>query len=324
MRYAWLLLVLAACPKHSEKTIEPAQKKDAGSAGSGSAVVELPPAPPLPEVPKGLPPIDVKVTPEAVALGAALFADPRLSSTGKISCASCHDPEHDYSGPRQPTAANQMNLRRTAALANLAWKTSFGWDGRYDSIAGQLAAHITGQLGDPAAAAMRINDDPIYQAHFARAQVTSEAALAAFVLTRYDGDSSWDREEAGPKGEHAAGYALFMGKAQCGVCHPPPLYTDNSFHRLGLIASHDEGRGRIDPKQQGAFATPTLRGAARRPAFFHDGSATTLDAAIDWHLAGGTGQGADKSIVDLRRVTLSETERAQLGAFVRALTGDTR
>jgi len=319
-----LLLVLAACPKHSEKTIEPTQKKDAGSGSSGSATAELPPAPPLPAVPKALPAIDVHVTPEAVALGAALFADPRLSSTGKISCATCHDPEHDYSGTRQPTAANQMNLRRTPALVNLAWKTSFGWDGRYDSLAGQLAAHITGQLGEPTAAALRINEDPTYQAQFARAQVTSEAALAAFVLTRYNGDSEWDRVEGGHKAaEYKAGYSLFMGKAQCGVCHPPPLYTDNGFHRLGLITSHDEGRGRVDPKQQGAFATPTLRGAAHRTAFFHDGSATTLDAAIDWHLAGGTGQGADPSIVDLKKITLSEAERAALGSFVRAITRDT-
>ena len=32
------------------------------------------------------------------------------------------------------------------------------------------------------------------------------------------------------------------------------------------------------------------------------------------------GQGADPSIVDLKKVTLTDKERAQLGAFVRALT----
>lgn len=322
--FALLLLVLAACPRGKDKTIEPTQKKDAraGAADDG-ATAELPPAPPVPPVPKGLPPPETTLSPEAVALGAALFAEPRLSSTGKLSCASCHDPDKDYSGSRQPTAANQMNLRRTMALTNLAWRKMYGWDGRYTSLDDQLAAHITGQLGDPAAAMLRLADDHVYYAHFARTPGgTIVTGLRAFVLTRYDGDSPWDREEDGPKGEHAAGYALFMGKAQCGVCHPPPLYTDNAFHRLGLIQSHDEGRGRVDAKEQGAFATPTLRGAARRPAFFHDGSATTLDAAIDWHLAGGTGQGADPKIIDpaLKKITLSADERAQLGAFVRALT----
>ena len=71
----------------------------------------------------------------------------------------------------------------------------------------------------------------------------------------------------------------------------------------------------------GAFATPTLRGAALRPSFFHDGSAKTLEAAVDWHLSGGIGAGADKGIVDLQPVTLSAAERGQLLAFVRALTG---
>jgi cytochrome c peroxidase len=117
-----------------------------------------------------------------------------------------------------------------------------------------------------------------------------------------------------------AGYQLFLGKAQCATCHPPPLYTDNGFHRLGLIALKDEGHGRVDPAAAGAFATPTLRGAANRSSFFHDGSATSLDAAIAWHLDGGTGQGADPGIVDLKKIALSETERAQLGAFVRALS----
>jgi cytochrome c peroxidase len=33
------------------------------------------------------------------ALGRALFADPALSASGKIACASCHDPEHDFGPP---------------------------------------------------------------------------------------------------------------------------------------------------------------------------------------------------------------------------------
>jgi len=121
-----------------------------------------------------------------------------------------------------------------------------------------------------------------------------------------------------------AGYALFTGKARCGSCHPPPLYTDHDYHRLGLIASPDDGRGRVDPALAGAFKTPSLVGLARSAPYYHDGSAATLDAAIDWHLAGGRGQGADPSVIDpgLAPVTLTPAERAQLGAFVAAATAD--
>jgi cytochrome c peroxidase len=36
---------------------------------------------------------------ELTALGRALFFDPALSASGKISCATCHDPQHDFGPP---------------------------------------------------------------------------------------------------------------------------------------------------------------------------------------------------------------------------------
>ena len=337
MRRAWLLVVLAGCPRHDHrKTIEPTPpaKKDARAAvpppgdAAGSAAIALPPAPPLPEVPLGLPPPpqNPAITPEAVALGELLFREPRLASDGKTTCATCHDPAHGYSGTgRQNTAAGQPNLRRAPALVDVAWKHELAWDGRYPSLAEQLQAHVKGQLGrELGEAAAALDADPLYHAHFARTGGPSSAmaALEAYVLTRYAGGAPWDHVERAPgvPAELRAGYELFTGKAQCAVCHTPPLYTDLGYHRLGLIALPDEGRGRVDPTKAGAFATPTLRDAALRSSFFHDGSAPTLDAAIDWHLAGGTGQGADPSIVDLKPVKLTPAERAALGAFVRALT----
>jgi cytochrome c peroxidase len=327
-----LLVALAACPRKGN-TIEPAQKKDGGShllpAWDGSAAsADPPPAPPLPEVPPGLPAMEQPafVTREAVALGELLFREPQLASDGKTACATCHDPAHGFSGGKTTTAAGEPNLRRASALVNLAWKKEFGWDGRYGSLVDQLRAHVRGQQGELTVALARL--EPL-RAQFERlGGATAEAAigaLAAYVATRYEGDAPWDRVERNRRGSEAdlaAGYQLFTGKAQCAVCHPPPLYTDLGYHRLGLIASHDDGRGRVDPARAGAFATPTLRGAAARIAFFHDGSALSLDAAIDWHLAGGTGQGADPSIIDpaLKKITLSKSEREQLGAFVRALT----
>lgn len=340
---------LNSCSSGSEKKPHEPNRGSAadGSAGSAApaAVADapeepaLPPAPPLPDVPAGLPaaPANPAITPEAVALGELLFWDTRLSTTNRTACATCHDPAHGFAGAaRQDTAAGKPNLRRAPTLVNLAWQKELGWDGRYAQLAEQLPAHIRGQLGgDLADAVARIdavargNDVPGYRPHFARAGAAAPgdaalAALAAYVLTRYEGGAPWDRLEraADVPAELKAGYLLFTGRAQCGVCHTPPLYTDLRYHRLGLIRSPDDGRGLVDPAQKGAFKTPTLRGAAAREGFFHDGSAATLDQAIDWHLGGGTGQGADRSIVDpaIRKTALSAEERAQLGAFVRALT----
>ncbi len=44
-------------------------------------------------------PADNPMTPEKVALGAALFADTRLSRDGTIACTSCHDPERAFTKP---------------------------------------------------------------------------------------------------------------------------------------------------------------------------------------------------------------------------------
>src|SRR5262249_44758047 len=157
-------------------------------------------------------------------------------------------------GTLQATATGKPNLRRAPALVNIAWHKELGWDGRYASITEQLPPHIKGQLGDDLAAAVaRIADLPLYRAHFARSGGPDAAltALAAYVLTRYAGDAPWDREERSPSarrpprggadaGETAtgladvkAGYQLFNAKAQCAVCHTPPLYTDLRYHRLG-------------------------------------------------------------------------------------------
>ena len=324
------LVLLASCSDPKQPVVNPG-KRDGGSASTDGGVA-LSPAPPLPTVPDGLPKVpDVPgVTAEAVALGELLFSDPRLSSTGELACADCHVPAHGFSGDAlAKTAAGKANLRRAPALVNLAWHDGLGWDGRFGSFAELIGPHAQGQLGiDLAAAVARIQDVPGYRAHFARvggaSAATAQKALEAFVLTRYAGDAPWDRVERSPDApaDIKAGYQLFTNKAQCGTCHPPPHYTDHRYHRLGLIAAADEGRGKVDPAQKGAFKTPTLRGAAAREAFFHDASGKSLDAAIDWHLAGGTGQGADASIIDpsLRKVSLSPKEREQLGAFVRALT----
>ena len=98
---------------------------------------------------------------------------------------------------------------------------------------------------------------------------------------------------------------------------------DLGDHRPGLIAAADEGRGRVEPARRGAFKTPTLRDAARRASFFHDGSAATLADAVRWHLDGGVGQGAARAVIDpaLTPAALSDEEVAQLLAFLTALRG---
>jgi cytochrome c peroxidase len=335
-----LFLGLAACPKGGDKPkpIEPIARGDAQPQPGRllpdeTRPVALPPAPALPAVPASLPPLadNPRVTADAVAFGELLFHDPRLSVDGTRACATCHVPARGFAGDIDVAADGKPNLRRAPALVNLAWATAFGWDGRSTSLTDQLLAHLKGQLDaiDPIAA--RIAAVPTYAAHAARVGGTVQEAivhgLEAYVLTRYEGDAPWDTQErtalARP-GNAAdpivAGYQLFRGKAQCAVCHTPPLYTDGAYHRVVKEVSGDKGRGLVDPAQVGAFKTPTLRGAMLRGSYFHNGSKKTLDEVIAYY----TSIAADKTLDPALAASkaLSPDEARRLSAFVNMLSAN--
>lgn len=335
---AWL----AACPKGGDKpktTEPPASRGDAPPHShllpDEDGGIALPPATPLPSPPASLPPPpeNTRVTPEAVALGELLFFDARLSSDGTVACATCHDAARGYAGGVDKTASGKQNLRRTPALVNLAWATSLGWDGRATGVREQLSAHLAGQLGTLDASLPRLVEVPTYRAHLARVGgAPSDAvvqALEAFVLTRYEGDAPWDAMErtaravpgTAPSDPIAAGYQLFTGKAQCAVCHPPPLYTDHGFHRVERDTLGDKGRGLVDDSLIGAFKTPTLRGAARRGAYFHTGSKRSLDEVVAYYQAVGAAPPDPALDAALTRIRLSSEEAKQLVRFLEALTG---
>jgi cytochrome c peroxidase len=107
------------------------------------------------------------------------------------------------------------------------------------------------------------------------------------------------------------GYQLFNdpAKANCAGCHAdqprrdglPPLFTDHQFEALGaprnaaLAVNADPGFFDLgicgpyrrdmtgDTQYCGLFMTPTLRNAATRHAFFHNGVFSTLKQVLDFY-----------------------------------------
>ncbi|WP_153242451.1 cytochrome B6 [Frateuria defendens] len=79
------------------------------------------------------------------------------------------------------------------------------------------------------------------------------------------------------------GQAVFFGKGQCGSCHTPPYYTDNTLHNLqaerffkprlinGMMASTD-----------GPIKTFPLRGIKDSPPYLHDGRLLTLEDTVEY------------------------------------------
>jgi cytochrome c peroxidase len=55
--------------------------------------------PPLPWDPTPSPTVAYARAEAIAALGRSLFFDPALSTSGRMACASCHDPAHGFSAP---------------------------------------------------------------------------------------------------------------------------------------------------------------------------------------------------------------------------------
>ena len=71
--------------------------------------------------------------PGATALGHRLFFETRLSSNGKVSCATCHQPDREFQDGTPLGAGVGTTNRRTMPIAATAYSPFLFWDGRKDS-----------------------------------------------------------------------------------------------------------------------------------------------------------------------------------------------
>ena len=120
------------------------------------------------------------------------------------------------------------------------------------------------------------------------------------------------------------GQKLFTSKANCSLCHAPPMYTDFKYHNVGIgfgedVEEPDPGRGKVTdkPEDNGAFKTPSLRGVTLHAPYFHDGSAATIEEAVDYMLSGGNKN--DHLDEQMKAITLTDEEKGDLIAFLKAL-----
>ena len=282
-------------------------------------------------------PADNASTPARVELGKALFFDARLSGSGVMSCASCHLPHLGWTdGRKLPVLPNgDVIARHSPTMLNLAYNTQFMWDGRKASLEDQaIGPHRHLSKADFATTTAKLAALPGYKKMFAAAypgepmtEETVAKALAAFERTIVSRNSPFDRWVAGDTTaltpEQYRGYKLFAdpAKGNCATCHSGPNFTDNGFHNIG-IQGNDAGRFAIRKvaAMKGAFKTPTLRDIELTAPYYHDGSAATLRDVVDHYARGGD----DRSNVsaDVRPLQLSEQDKQDLIAFMRALTGE--
>jgi len=217
--------------------------------------------------PLGLPPVPIPAdnpqTPEKVALGKKLFDDKRFSSTGQVSCATCHDEKKAFTDSPLRTSEGikksgkaLTGTRNAPTVLNSAYFTAQFWDGRSSSLEDQsqhpLLNPVEMGLKDHQPVLKIVRSDPEYAKAFEQVfgkkgpQVTMkevQQAIGAFERTLVSGNSPFDRYfYAGESGAltdaQKRGFDLYVNKGRCVSCHvieqTQALFTDNRFHNVGV------------------------------------------------------------------------------------------
>jgi cytochrome c peroxidase len=283
-------------------------------------------------------------------LGRTLFFDPRLSGSGQIACASCHDPDLGWADGRTTSFGHsRKHLARNApTIRNAAFQTHLFWDGRAASLedqARQVLLNPDEMRSGPEHVVSLLATEPgyeaLWQAAYGDEPVSIDraaAAIACFERTVVGGGSKFD---AFMKGNTASlsdsallGLDLFRRDARCMNCHHGPAFSDGGFHDLGLSnygrPFEDVGRERItgEPTDTGKFRTPSLRDATSTPPLMHNGL-FELDVALTLYNAGMPTPQRKQSQADdprfpvksrhLKPLGLNKQDLADLTAFLQSL-----
>lgn len=279
-------------------------------------------------------------------LGRKLFYDPMLSRDNTISCGSCHIQYSAFThhGHRTSHGIDGLLGKRNApAVQNMAWSTSFFWDGGVpllDLVPINPISNPVEMDEKPANVLDKLRKHSQYPSLFKKAFGSEEIttarflqAMSQFMASLVSANSRYDkyvRKEAGGdlSDMELAGLSVF--KEKCAGCHKGDLFTDNSFRNNGLTAdfSFDGGRytASLIDSDLGKFKVPSLRNVDKTAPYMHDGSFYTLEAVLE-HYAGGV---AASPTLDplLRRpngstgLALTADEQKNIIAFLKALTDE--
>src|SRR5205814_1295233 len=117
-------------------------------------------------------------------------------------------------------------------------------------------------------------------------------AIASYERTLTANQTPFDLENGGTPALtdlERQGRALFV-QNDCAACHAGALLSDNQFHYIG-VRPPNEDLGRFNQTannaDRGSMKTPSLRNAALRAPYMHDGKLATLADVVDFYDRGG-------------------------------------
>lgn len=259
--------------------------------------------------------------------GRLLFYDKGLSRDSSISCGSCHAQVHGFAdhGTSLSTGIDgKKGTRNSPAIFNVAWNTSFMWDGGINHIEVMPIAPLTNHVEmdlSMSDVVSRVNANANYQDYLflAKNGESFEAseilkALAAFMSRIVSFESKYDAVMTG--GDEFTsienqGYILF--RKYCNSCHMEPLFQSAEFRsNRERFEVADPGRFLItgDSQDYGKFKVPSLRNLSFTYPYMHHGGERSLNEVMSNYLKlGEVIFSDDTDLQGLYAMTPSESEK---------------
>ena len=280
-------------------------------------------------------PADLAFDAHKVELGRKLFVDARLSQDNAVSCASCHDFSRGGADPRPRSVGvrGEIGGANAPSVFNSGFNFRQTWNGSADSLEEFLERLIKNPKvfdSNWTDVVRKLRQDAALSDHFGSIYAqgitnkTAIDAIATFVRSLIT-PSRFDRYLRGDAGaistEELQGYARFKSYG-CVACHEGVNVGGNMFQKFGVMGDYFAQRGNITPADLGrfnvtkresdkfVFKVPSLRNVELTAPYFHDGSAATLEAAVEIMFRYQLGRGAPSE------------DKALIVKFLKTLTGE--
>lgn len=251
-----------------------------------------------------------------IELGRTLFFDKNLSTTGTVSCASCHDPKLAFTDGLKTSKGihDSITDRNSPSLLNSKFLTSVMMDAELPDLERQVLVPLQehNEMGnDMKDLIERIQHDVYYDS---LSRLIFDQSFNSFVLTRsiaaferslISMNSNFDKfyfqnKENAISDSEKEGWRLFNEEMNCTQCHSLPYFSNFEARNNGFFEHYtDKGRYRVtgDSTDIGKFKVPSLRNVTLTAPYMHNGEIESLDEILMQYSKGNTNHWNKDSLI---------------------------